>query len=134
MAGHLIDAQQVSSRPHRFLARTPKRWEPAVAPAAVDRAPVWAASVAGPALAKPRGAPVPDQDLGEGSPVVLCHGFPEIWYSWRHQLRALAAAGFRAIAPDQRVSRDHRMHSVTMLPRHLPNKPTFRTLIRVSTF
>jgi pimeloyl-ACP methyl ester carboxylesterase len=39
---------------------------------------------------------------GEGYPVVLCHGFPEIWYSWRHQLRALGAAGFRAIAPDQR--------------------------------
>jgi pimeloyl-ACP methyl ester carboxylesterase len=41
-------------------------------------------------------------EAGEGYPVVLCHGFPEIWYSWRHQLKALAAAGFRAIAPDQR--------------------------------
>ena len=39
---------------------------------------------------------------GEGTPVVLCHGFPEIAYSWRHQLPALARAGFRAIAPDQR--------------------------------
>ena len=39
---------------------------------------------------------------GEGFPVVLCHGFPEIWYSWRHQMKALAEAGFRAIAPDQR--------------------------------
>ena len=39
---------------------------------------------------------------GEGPPVVLCHGFPEIAYSWRHQLPALARAGFRAIAPDQR--------------------------------
>jgi pimeloyl-ACP methyl ester carboxylesterase len=37
-----------------------------------------------------------------GLPVVLCHGFPELAYSWRHQLPALAAAGFRAIAPDQR--------------------------------
>jgi pimeloyl-ACP methyl ester carboxylesterase len=35
-------------------------------------------------------------------PVVLCHGFPELAYSWRHQVRALAEAGFRAIAPDQR--------------------------------
>ena len=35
-------------------------------------------------------------------PVVMCHGFPEIGYSWRHQLPAIAAAGFRAIAPDQR--------------------------------
>lgn len=39
---------------------------------------------------------------GEGFPVLFCHGFPELWYSWRHQMRALAAAGFRAIAPDQR--------------------------------
>ena len=41
-------------------------------------------------------------EAGEGYPVVLCHGFPEIWYSWRHQLKALSAAGFRVIAPDQR--------------------------------
>lgn len=41
-------------------------------------------------------------EAGSGFPVLLCHGFPEIWYSWRHQLRALAEAGFRAIAPDQR--------------------------------
>jgi epoxide hydrolase A/B len=41
-------------------------------------------------------------EAGKGFPVVMCHGFPEMWYSWRHQLRALAAAGFRAIAPDQR--------------------------------
>ena len=41
-------------------------------------------------------------EQGEGPPVVLLHGFPELAYSWRHQLPALAAAGFRAIAPDQR--------------------------------
>jgi len=34
--------------------------------------------------------------------VVFLHGFPEIWYSWRHQMIALAGAGFRAIAPDYR--------------------------------
>jgi pimeloyl-ACP methyl ester carboxylesterase len=34
--------------------------------------------------------------------VLLCHGFPESWYSWRHQLRALAAAGYHAVAPDMR--------------------------------
>lgn len=34
--------------------------------------------------------------------MVLCHGFPELAYSWRHQVAALAAADFRAIAPDQR--------------------------------
>ena len=37
-----------------------------------------------------------------GAPVVLCHGFPELWYSWRHQLGALGDAGYRAIAPDLR--------------------------------
>ena len=41
-------------------------------------------------------------EAGSGPAVVLCHGFPELAYSWRHQLTALAGAGFRAIAPDQR--------------------------------
>jgi hypothetical protein len=41
-------------------------------------------------------------EQGTGPLVILCHGFPECWYSWRHQLRALAAAGFRAVAPDLR--------------------------------
>jgi len=39
---------------------------------------------------------------GSGPPVVLVHGFPELGYSWRHQLPALAAAGYRAVAPDMR--------------------------------
>ena len=41
-------------------------------------------------------------EQGEGPLVLLCHGFPESWYSWRHQLPALAEAGFRAVAPDMR--------------------------------
>jgi epoxide hydrolase A/B len=41
-------------------------------------------------------------EAGEGPLVLLLHGFPEGWYSWRHQLRALADAGFHAVAPDQR--------------------------------
>ena len=41
-------------------------------------------------------------EQGEGPLVLLCHGFPESWYSWRHQLRALAEAGFHAVAPDMR--------------------------------
>ena len=41
-------------------------------------------------------------EAGTGFPVLFCHGFPELWYSWRHQIHAVAAAGFRAIAPDQR--------------------------------
>jgi pimeloyl-ACP methyl ester carboxylesterase len=41
-------------------------------------------------------------EAGRGPLVVLCHGFPESWYSWRHQLIALAQAGYHAVAPDQR--------------------------------
>jgi len=41
-------------------------------------------------------------EQGSGPLVVMCHGFPESWYSWRHQIPALAAAGSRAVAPDQR--------------------------------
>jgi pimeloyl-ACP methyl ester carboxylesterase len=38
----------------------------------------------------------------DGPLVVLLHGFPEFWYGWRHQIAALAAAGLRILAPDQR--------------------------------
>jgi pimeloyl-ACP methyl ester carboxylesterase len=41
-------------------------------------------------------------EAGSGPLVLLLHGFPECWYSWRHQLAALADAGFHAVAPDQR--------------------------------
>ena len=41
-------------------------------------------------------------EQGEGPLVLLCHGFPKSWYSWRHQLPALAEAGFHAVAPDMR--------------------------------
>ena len=41
-------------------------------------------------------------EAGQGPLVVMCHGFPESWYSWRHQLAALAEAGFHAVAPDMR--------------------------------
>lgn len=41
-------------------------------------------------------------EAGEGPPVILSHGFPEGAWSWRHQLPTLAAAGYHAIAPDQR--------------------------------
>jgi pimeloyl-ACP methyl ester carboxylesterase len=41
-------------------------------------------------------------EAGSGPLVVLLHGFPEFWYSWRHQIPALAAAGFRVLAPDLR--------------------------------
>ncbi len=41
-------------------------------------------------------------EQGTGPLVILCHGFPESWYSWRHQFAALAEAGFHAVAPDMR--------------------------------
>jgi epoxide hydrolase 4 len=41
-------------------------------------------------------------EAGEGPLVVLLHGFPEFWYGWRRQIRPLAAAGFRVVAPDTR--------------------------------
>ncbi len=41
-------------------------------------------------------------EQGDGPPVILLHGFPELAFSWRYQFPALAASGFRAIAPDQR--------------------------------
>ena len=40
--------------------------------------------------------------LGEGPLVLLLHGFPEFWWTWRHQLIALAEAGYRAVAVDLR--------------------------------
>src|SRR5262249_2854192 len=39
-------------------------------------------------------------EMGKGPLVVFLHGFPESWYSWRHQLPALAKAGYHAVAPD----------------------------------
>lgn len=42
---------------------------------------------------------------GSGPLVLLCHGWPESWYSWRHQIEALANAGYRVVAPDQRMGK-----------------------------
>jgi epoxide hydrolase 4 len=41
-------------------------------------------------------------EAGEGSLVLLLHGFPQFWYQWRHQIPALVEAGFRVVAPDMR--------------------------------
>ncbi|CAK9174770.1 unnamed protein product [Ilex paraguariensis] len=51
---------------------------------------------------KVRGLKLHLAEIGEGPAVVFLHGFPEIWYSWRYQMIAVANAGFRAIAPDYR--------------------------------
>jgi len=55
-----------------------------------------------PAMVASNGIRLAVHEAGSGPPVVLLHGFPELAYSWRHQLPALAAAGYRAIAPDLR--------------------------------
>ena len=41
-------------------------------------------------------------EKGEGPIILFLHGFPEFWYSWRHQLHAFASLGYRATAPDLR--------------------------------
>jgi pimeloyl-ACP methyl ester carboxylesterase len=41
-------------------------------------------------------------ELGQGPLVLLLHGFPQFWWTWRHQIVALAAAGYRVVAPDLR--------------------------------
>src|SRR6266550_402234 len=41
-------------------------------------------------------------EQGQGPLVLLCHGWPELSYSWRHQIPAIAEAGFHAVAPDMR--------------------------------
>src|ERR1700756_415727 len=41
-------------------------------------------------------------EAGNGPLMVLLHGFPEYWFGWRQQMRPLAAAGFRVVAPDLR--------------------------------
>lgn len=57
-----------------------------------------------------------------GPAVVFLHGFPEIWYSWRHQMLAVANAGFRALAPD------FRGYGLSELPAE-PEKTTFKDLV-----
>ena len=69
---------------------------------AVERALYPAPDMPSPKFVDTNGIQMCVYDQGEGVPIVLCHGFPELAYSWRHQVRALSAAGFRAIAPDQR--------------------------------
>ncbi|CAI9089447.1 OLC1v1024019C1 [Oldenlandia corymbosa var. corymbosa] len=61
-------------------------------------------------------------EIGTGPAVVFLHGFPEIWYSWRHQMVAVANAGFRAIAPD------FRGYGLTEIPAE-PEKTTFKDLV-----
>ncbi|KAM7503479.1 hypothetical protein LguiB_002383 [Lonicera macranthoides] len=70
-----------------------------------------------------RGLKLHVAEIGTGSAVVVfLHGFPEIWYSWRHQMVAVADSGFRAIAPD------YRGYGLSQQPKE-PEKTTFRDLV-----
>src|SRR5258707_14896179 len=66
-------------------------------------------------------------EAGKGPLVVLCHGFPESWYSWRHQIAALAEAGFRVPASDQPRYGQHERPPAAR-PHHLlhPRRRIFR--------
>ncbi len=74
--------------------------KPGAVAAAEDDAPAWPA----PNYVRTNGGlRMAVHEAGtEGVPVVLSHGFPELAYSWRHQLPSLSGAGFRVLAPDQR--------------------------------
>ncbi|MGE0314544.1 MAG: alpha/beta fold hydrolase [Lautropia sp.] len=71
---------------------------------ASDAAPPTASPVPGVALQTVRANGIVQRfaQAGDGPLVLCCHGWPESWYSWRHQLRALSQAGWRCVAPDMR--------------------------------
>ncbi|XP_057792542.1 uncharacterized protein LOC131009273 [Salvia miltiorrhiza] len=69
-----------------------------------------------------RGLKLHIAEIGTGPAVVFLHGFPEIWYSWRHQMTAVADAGFRAIAPD------FRGYGLSQQPPE-PTKTTFKDMV-----
>ncbi len=79
--------------------------------AVASSSPAWAVDTSGvkpaPFMPKPsyfetNGIRMAVYERGSGIPIVFCHGFPELAFSWRHQIKALSGAGFHAIAPDQR--------------------------------
>jgi epoxide hydrolase 4 len=59
-------------------------------------------------------------EAGDGPLVVLLHGFPEFWFSWRFQISALAAAGLRVVAPDMRGYTSHRARRASRPTRVCP--------------
>ncbi|MCL7036396.1 hypothetical protein MKW94_023618, partial [Papaver nudicaule] len=70
-----------------------------------------------------RGLKLHMTEIGTGDQVVVfLHGFPEIWYSWRYQMIAVANEGYRAIAPD------FRGYGLSEIPRE-PEKSTFLDLV-----
>ncbi|HUJ76988.1 MAG TPA: alpha/beta hydrolase [bacterium] len=55
-----------------------------------------------PRMVQTNGIRMAVHEAGQGPAVVFCHGFPELAFSWRHQLHELGGAGYRCIAPDMR--------------------------------
>lgn len=68
-----------------------------------------------------RGLKIHVAEIGTGPAVIFLHGFPEIWYSWRNQMIAVAQAGFRSIAFD------FRGYGLSEIPGE-PEKTTFQDL------
>jgi len=85
-----------------FPAVPGRRYPPDMAPHQADNLPGDDVPGVRHRYVETRGLRMHIAEAGEGPLVVLLHGFPECWYSWRHQLTALAAAGYHAVAPDQR--------------------------------
>ena len=84
-----------------ILAGTGCAADPAATAGAAQSA---AAAEAGPKMrtVEANGIKMRIAEMGQGPLVIFLHGFPESWYSWRHQLPAVAKAGFHAVAPDLR--------------------------------
>jgi pimeloyl-ACP methyl ester carboxylesterase len=117
--------QPLTAPPLALVADAAARRDPA---ASGERAAAVAPSAPDPAGLVHRRADLGDVRLhyveaGQGPLVVLLHGFPEFWYSWRFQIPALVAAGFRVVAPDMRGfnlsdrPRDVRSYDVAVVSR-----------------
>src|ERR687889_2758509 len=87
------DACILWNRERQCASRRPGRWRPAE-PGPMDEPKHYSVAT--------NGITMQVTERGEGPLVVLCHGWPESAFSWRHQIPALAAAGYRVVAPDMR--------------------------------
>jgi pimeloyl-ACP methyl ester carboxylesterase len=87
-----IEQQQVA----RQASRAAKSMDAEAAAVGEGQVRHWTADVNGISLH------VAERGAADAPAVLLIHGFPELWLSWRHQMAALAARGFRALAPDLR--------------------------------
>lgn len=104
-----LDQKPVPAKPAESLPGTARTAENGPVPAAgsgraAETAP-WSVRGPGPWTHRDvaaNGARFHVAEVGEGPLVLLVHGWPEYWWAWRHQMTALAEAGFRAVALDLR--------------------------------